>query len=71
MLTPTHIAFEFKIKRERLKELRGVGSFPEPDHLRPVSDTEITVPYWRRETVAKFLEEHPEEDNRRDYHNCG
>lgn len=69
MLSPLHIAFRFKIKKERLKELRRTDSFPEPDHSRKIAETMLTVPYWRHETVAKFLESHPEEDNRRDYHN--
>ena len=55
MLTPTHIAFEFKIKKGRLKELRAEGIFPEPDYLRPVCGGSIHVPYWKRETVAEFI----------------
>lgn len=70
LLSPLSIAFNFQIKRERLQELRTAGSFPEPDRLRVVSSSAVMVPYWRYEVVSKFLEDHPEEDNRRDYHRC-
>lgn len=67
MLSPTHLAFEFKISKERLHELRVEGSFPEPDLLRPLGDASCTVPYWKRETVSKFLKSHPEEGNQRSF----
>jgi hypothetical protein len=68
LLNPLHVAFEFKISRNRLKELREMGSFPEPDYLRPIGEGGAKVPYWKRETVSQFLIDYPEEDNRRSYH---